>query len=537
MAEENGGAFDFEFRDYLSVLWRRKWLVLLAVAIVVGVGVTRSVRQDKVYRATGQILLDVERADAGTVETEVRILESEAVADLAKQKRPGVVPVGGGQVGTTRIVTVSAESRSPRLAADSVNTYVEAYTDYRREQQLQKLLSSTDQARRRLEQNQAQIDTLTGEIDQQSATVDRLTGQAAGQARRALDDRIRTRESLRSQQLVLEGKLRDLEIANDFTSGGAEVVSPASVPSAPIRPQPVNDAITALAMGLLLGLALAYLFEYLDDSIKSKDDVQRAIGSEVAVVATIPIATEWKDRSTPEVVALTAPRSSTAEAYRALRTSVQFASLERPLNSLAITSPTAGEGKTTVLANLAVVIAGAGRRVVLLDCDLRRPRIHSFFGLSNEVGFTSWIIGDAPLSSALVEVPGVRRVSMVPSGPIPPNPSELLASRRFPELVRTLQADGALVLIDTPPLLPVTDAAVIARSIDSVLLVTSVTKSSRRDLRHAADILRQVDAPFAGIVLNMVDGDRGRYYRSGYYLPEDLGQTKRGTRAAASGGG
>lgn len=509
MASEDTGSFDFEFRDYLEVLWRRKWVVLLAATVVVTIGVFRSVRQEKVYRASAQMLLTAEQ-QAGSVETEVRILESEAVADLAKQKLPGAVSVAGSPVGASRVVSVTAESLNPQLAADSVNAYMAAYTDYRREQQLQKLLASSGQARLKNEQLQAEINDLEAQIEEEpnAEEVKRLEAR---------------RDSLAAQQLVIEDKLRDLEIANDFTNAGAEVVTPASAPREPVRPKPVNDAVTAAAVGLLLGLALAYLFEYLDDSIKTRDDVQRAIGSEVPVIATIPVVAEWKDRTRTEVVTLSAPRSSTAEAYRALRTSVQFASLERPLNSLAITSPTAGEGKTTAIANLAVVMAGAGRRVVLLDCDLRKPRIHSFFGLDNRVGFTSWIIGDAPLSAALVEVPGVRRLSMVPSGPIPPNPSELLASRRFPELVSALQADGALVLIDTPPLLPVTDAAVIARSIDSILMVTSAQKSSRRDLRHAVDILRQIDAPFAGVVLNLVDIERSRYYQAGYYLPDDEG--------------
>ena len=137
--------------------------------------------------------------------------------------------------------------------------------------------------------------------------------------------------------------------------------------------------------------------------------------------------------------------------------------------------------------------------------------------MSNEVGFTSWIIGDAPLSLALQDVPGIRRLSLMASGPIPPNPSELLSSRRFPELVRTLQSEGALVLIDTPPLLPVTDAAVIARSIDLIFMVTMAGKGTRKHLRQAMEILEQVDAPIGGIVLNAVGTDRQAYYEGAYY--------------------
>jgi non-specific protein-tyrosine kinase len=253
-------------------------------------------------------------------------------------------------------------------------------------------------------------------------------------------------------------------------------------------------------------------------------------------VASIPAVVEWRDRAKPELVSVTAPRSSAAEAYRSLRTSVQFAGLENEVNVIAITSPSAGEGKTTAVANLAVVAAGAGRRVVLLDCDLRRPRIHTFFGMSNEVGFTSWIVGDAPLSAALQEVPGVRRLSLMASGPIPHNPSELLSSRRFPELVRTLQADGALVIIDTPPLLPVTDAAVIARSIDIVFVVTMAGKGTRRQLRHAIEILDRVEAPIGGLVLNGV-GDTSAYYYQGSYYGEPSSELPPSQRRHSPRGG
>src|SRR5439155_23031319 len=132
----------------------------------------------------------------------------------------------------------------------------------------------------------------------------------------------------------------------------------------------------------------------------------------------------------PQAVTLTEPSSSAAEAYRTLRTSIQFMGLDRPLRTLQVTSPSASEGKTTTLANLAVALARAGQRVVMVDCDLRRPRIHDFFGVSNEVGFTSVLLGEVPLSEAVQEVPGERLMMLLASGMLPPNPSELIASER-----------------------------------------------------------------------------------------------------------
>ena len=524
-------------------------MILIAVVVVCATGVFRSARQTKVYRATGQILVSVEGTTDNII-TQLSIIQGQAIREKVVAQVPGAagVAASGGQ---GRIVSLSVESPDPKLAAVAVQAYIATYIEYRQEQRLQQLLQSTEQTRKRADELKAQVDELTAQYEEKTAEIDgravAVPGESAPEAaarlasvareRRELDITVKSpRDAVLRDQLQLESSLFELEAARDVTIPAAEVVNEADIPRDPVRPDPLSAGVSAAVFGLILGVALAFLFEYLDESIKTKDDVQRAVGSKVPVVATIPAITEWRDRTKTEVVSVSAPRSSAAEAYRSLRTTVQFAGLERPVNVIAITSPTAGEGKTTALANLAVVVAGAGRRVVMLDCDLRRPRIHHFFGLSNEVGFTSWMVGDAPLSSALQEVPGIRRLSLMASGPIPPNPSELLSSRRFPELVRTLQSEGALVLIDTPPLLPVTDAAVIARSIDLSFMITMAGKGTRKHLRHAMDILDQVDAPIGGIVLNGVEADRQAYYEGSYYgeaaAPPPPSQRRRPSSAA-----
>jgi capsular exopolysaccharide synthesis family protein len=526
MTEESARAV--ELRDYLEVLWRRKWVIVIALAVIVSIGVFRSARQTKIYRSSGQILLSVEGAD--NVLTQISIIQGQAIRQKVLAKVPGANGVSAAR-DSVRIVNVSVESPDPKVAKAGVTAYIDTYIEFRQEQRLKQLAATTEQTRTRVAELDAQVDALTEEYEAKTADIDARAVASPGESsseqaarvngvardRRELDVDVKARrDALQRDQLQLESKLFELEAANDITTPAAEVVNEAST-ARRVRPEPVSAGMSAAVVGMVLGVALAFLFEYLDESIKTKDDVQRAVGSKVPVVATIPAITEWRDRTKTEVVSVSAPRSSAAEAYRSLRTTVQFAGLERPVNVIAITSPTAGEGKTTALANLAVVVAGAGRRVVMLDCDLRRPRIHNFFGLSNEVGFTSWMVGDAPLSAALQDVPGIRRLSLMASGPIPPNPSELLSSRRFPELVRTLQSEGALVLIDTPPLLPVTDAAVIARSIDLSFMITMAGKGTRKHLRHAMDILDQVDAPIGGIVLNGVEADRQSYYEGSYY--------------------
>ncbi len=201
------------------------------------------------------------------------------------------------------------------------------------------------------------------------------------------------------------------------------------------------------------------------------------------------------------MVSLTTPRSPATEAYRTLRTAVQFLPLDG-VTMIQVTSPTAGDGKTTTLANLGVALARAGQQVALVCCDLRRPKLHEFFGMTNDVGFTSVLLGKVPLSAALQQVPDQDRLYVLASGPLPPNPSELLSSRRAREVLASLRAEAEVVLIDSPPVLPVSDAMIIAGLVDVTLIVCAADRTSTRDVTRAVEQLRQVEAPLVGAILN-----------------------------------
>ncbi len=207
-----------------------------------------------------------------------------------------------------------------------------------------------------------------------------------------------------------------------------------------------------------------------------------------------------------DLVTVTNPRLPVAEAYRTLRTNLEFASLERPLRTLLVTSPGPEEDKSVVLANLAVVIAQAGKRVILVDGDLRRPRQHELFGLSNTVGLSTVLRGEASVALPLADG-GVAGLSVLPSGPLPPNPAELLASRRMSELIATLSDQADMVLFDAPPVVAVTDAAILAGQVDGVLLVIHARQTKREHAQRAKDLLEKVHARLLGAVLNNVEFD------------------------------
>jgi non-specific protein-tyrosine kinase len=240
----------------------------------------------------------------------------------------------------------------------------------------------------------------------------------------------------------------------------------------------------------------------------------------------------------PEVPALAEPTSPAAEAYRTLRTSVQFLSLKRPVRTLMITSPNAGDGKTTTIANLGVVFARAGVPVTVVSCDLRRPTLHEAFGLSNTVGFTSVLLGQVSAEDALQTVPNLERLTVMAAGPIPPNPSELLSLRKASDVFVSLAASGRVVLVDAPPVLPVSDALVLANRVDAVLLVCVAGMTTRKDAARAVELLSQVDAPLVGTILNGASEPGGYGYSYRYYgAAHDTAASGTGGTGGTSGTG
>lgn len=213
------------------------------------------------------------------------------------------------------------------------------------------------------------------------------------------------------------------------------------------------------------------------------------------------------------LVTVTQPRSPVSEAYRQLRTNIQFYSLDRSLQTVLITSASPNDGKSTTLANLAVTFAETGREVLAVDCDLRRPSLHTLFGLSNEVGLTTLIREERSASDVAFST-DVAHLRVVPSGPLPPNPAELLGSQRMERVIDTLRGMADIVVFDSPPMIAVTDAAVLGAKMDGVLLVVSMGKTKRDHVNRAKGLLEKVNAKVLGVVLNNVkfDGSLYRYY-------------------------
>ena len=218
------------------------------------------------------------------------------------------------------------------------------------------------------------------------------------------------------------------------------------------------------------------------------------------------------------LITITNPRSPISEAYRTLRTNLEFSSLDKPIRSMVVTSAAPEEGKSTTLANLAVTIAQSGKKVILVDCDLRRPSLNQIFNARGSAGFTDMMRDDALMTKPPLQETNVINLRLLTSGTLPPNPSELLASRRMGDVIAALQQQADIILFDAPPVVAVTDAAVLASKVDAVLLVISAGKTKREHARKARALLEKVNARLIGTVLNNVKGETSLYQ---YYSSEE----------------
>jgi len=277
------------------------------------------------------------------------------------------------------------------------------------------------------------------------------------------------------------------------------VVEAAPLPNAPVFPRKKIILGLGLFLGLSLGAGLAVLRDLLDTSVKSQDDVAGLI--EAPTLGRIAY-----DPNAPRrpLIIQDDPHSQRAEAFRQLRTNLQFVDIDKAPKSIVVTSSVPSEGKSTTCANLAISLAQAGLKVMLVEADLRRPQISDYMGIESSVGLTSVLIGRVELPDAIQPWGGDGRLFVLPCGPIPPNPAELLGSQGMSDLLRRLESSTDIVLIDTPPLLPVTDAAVLAALADGAILVVRSGKTRREQVKAAASALSAVGARVLGVVLTMV---------------------------------
>jgi succinoglycan biosynthesis transport protein ExoP len=285
-------------------------------------------------------------------------------------------------------------------------------------------------------------------------------------------------------------------------------IEAAAVPKNPIRPRPLQNTLLAGAVGLMLAAGIIFLVEYLDDTIKTMDDVERIL--QVPVIGYIA-QIQHNSRSEEGLYVVRQPRSPVSEAFRLLRSNLEFAGVDHPIRRLMVTSTGPNEGKTTIVVNLAAVIAQSGRRVTVIDADLRRPKVHRFLGLPNQFGLSDLFRGNVTLPMVSQQVPDLENVSVVTTGSLPPNPSELLGSLKMDHLLDEAQRSSDVVILDSPPSL-VADVQILAARVDAVVMVIHPGHTQADAARATMEQLQRAGTRVVGVVLNRIPRHRADYY-------------------------
>jgi capsular exopolysaccharide synthesis family protein len=416
---------------------------------------------------------------------------------LLKQYRPGSSKV--------RLVEATMASLQKQLESEPLEERIPLHAPNERHQQLAERL---DGYQTELEGLEAQRAQLVPELDQQRGRLNQL-----GPWEVRLAQLQRDRDMAEKSYLNLAGKLQDLQIRENARRSTARIIERAAPPGAPIRPRKATNIALSLALGILLGGCLAFVLEALDDRITTPEEVDRLLG--LPVLGHIPaIAGERR------LIHALPPHSPVAESYRSLRSSISFSAIDAPVTTLGVSSARASEGKSTTAFNLALAMAMDGRQVILVDADLRRPSLHRLLALGASPGLTDVLTGNCALEDALRATPDCPLLVLT-SGPIPPNPAELLNTSGMENLIAQLRAMADVVIFDTPPCLPVTDSQVLGARLDGMLLVAQMGEARKAEVRRARELLDQAHIRVLGVVFNKINSQSsGYYYRNAYYRSE-----------------
>jgi succinoglycan biosynthesis transport protein ExoP len=348
------------------------------------------------------------------------------------------------------------------------------------------------------------------------AALNQQKSEALAMNRTAIEYNVLERDVESNTQLYnnLLQRAKETGVTGELKTSNIRVVDPAEKPRAPVSPRRAANELLALFLGSLFAFGLVGFFEYMDNRIKSPEEIRAHLG--LTHLGMLPALQEKGDRY--PLLSGGVP-ANFSEAFRTFRTNVLFSSAEEGGRALVITSTAPREGKSLVSSNLAIALAQAGQRTLLVDADMRKPKAHDIFGLSQEPGLSNVLVGDTKLSAAVQEttVPGL---SVLVAGRIPPNPTELLGAPRFRELLTALKTHFDWIIVDTPPVMAVADATLVAHLATGVVFVVGADMTSRHAAKRALDQLEQVRAKFVGGVLNKVDLHRNPYYYSQYYRRE-----------------
>lgn len=511
---------EVDLRDIMRIARRRGWLIVLTMAIAGSTAFAVSSQQDSQYSATATLLvvpsqtvgsneLSALQASRSIAETYRLLITTgpvlERVVEVLSLPYDAVEldeRVSTAIVGETQVIEVTAIDGDPEVAALIATTLVEQFQV------------------RMDEQNRIRLGASAADVEGQGSTTARSQSplNQNGAAERQVDFVSGGLGGIEASLAEGQSSVRDASDPVPVTAL-IEIWESARVPAEPFEPRPLLSLLLGLFVGLLIGVGLIAIVEFLDNTVKPEHDMQSLIGA--PVLSTIGRIAKLQSGSS-QLFTVTHERSGPAEAMRLLRTNLDFASASEEIKTLVITSPGPGEGKSTLTANLGVVMAQAGAKTVILDGDLRKPTLHKIFGIQNDFGLTTLLTHPERTWTSVSNQVATPNLFLIPSGPIPPNPSDLLSSERFEHLLQRVQLEADIILIDSPPVHSASDSLALAAHADGLLLVSQAHATRTDALRDAAQAVYQGRIRLVGLVLNRLRSAQGTAYYGEYYGSEPM---------------
>jgi capsular exopolysaccharide synthesis family protein len=525
-----------ELKDYFRIFRRSIWAIILIILVAAGGGYYWSIRQTPVYQSSSTLLITVPEMNQGSsLYSDILTMERQAKT-FAEMIMGSPVLKGASATSTvpllveslkavpvsdTQFIQLTYTGTDPAQVQAGLKTIADYFSKYVSQLYYGQGVDAASVLEEQLKRSQIDLESAQRQLN--GLTTPSVSELEVAQAKVTF-----------FQGLYLE-YLRQLdEVRRSQTSNITRVLvyEPATLPVLPISPRTSLNTTVAAVLGLFLGIGFAFLREYLDDTLKSEEDVGKFMNG-LPVLGAVPVIprnamSEDDDgnallsplrpsgKDVPFVALVGNTKSAAAEGFRTLRTNLQFLSADKPLKVLVITSSAPAEGKTTTAINLATSLAQMGQRVLLVDSDLRRPSLHRSFNLAAAPGLSNFLVGKAELSAVLKKTP-IEGLQVLASGPIPPMPAELLSSHKMRELLNQLRQQFDTVLLDTPPVVAVTDATLMATMADGVLLVVSCGKTTRDQAKAALLTLEKAGIKPLGVVMNQVDRRKGYGYYYYYY--------------------
>ncbi len=520
---------DMELTQYLLRVLRWWWLIVLSTVVAAVASYYVSAQQPRVYQTTttlmvGQVIQQANPTGADFATTE-QLAQSYAQMVARQPVLQATVDslglrmnwqqlrsrVYAAPVPQTQLLAIAVNDVSPERAvaiADEVAYQLilqspSSPENQQREERSGFILEQLDDLEEKME---------TAEVRKQELEAELETALSARQIQNLQNE-------ITGLERLINGWRNDYLDLLDFLSGGGDspnylsIIEPAQLPFRPISPNIPMNVMLAAAVGFVLAVSAALVLEYLDDTIRSTNDLSAPFG--LTVLGSI--SSVKGETPSDKLITAHGTFSPVAEAYRLIRTNIQYMGVGQPAETILVTSANPGEGKSLTVANLGIIMAQAGLKTVVVDTDLRQPVMHKIFRLPNTEGVTDLLrMPDLDINDYLKST-GVENLEIMTSGPLPPNTAEMLGSPRMVELVSRLKDIADIVLFDTSPVLAVTDAAVLSKQVDGVVIVTYAKRTRSRVFKQALKRLNQVGANILGGILNHAPGGEASYHHSKYY--------------------